>query len=89
VDDLETQILARIEEVVRDNERLKQEVADLEKANAKLSLGVGHVSRLVELAATVRLWREDGKDETRNMIFYQVDKYDEARGLPPSHLRSV
>lgn len=77
---LETEILARIETVVRDNEKLKREVEDLLDRNAKLQLGVGHVSRLVELAATVRQWRVDGLDETKELIFYQMDKYYEARG---------
>jgi hypothetical protein len=62
-------LLQRYEEVVRENELLRQKVN-------WLYLGVGHAMVFVELAAAVRRWREDGSDEAKQQMFDAVNEYD-------------
>lgn len=68
--------LARIEEVARENEVLKQQAAGLRDRVEFLSLGVGHGVLLIHLGAAVREWRDRPCKEAKDRMLQLLNDYD-------------
>lgn len=69
---LRADLVQRIEELVRENERLANRVADLEPA-------VGHVALLVQLLRVVREWGLNPTEELKQEMLNLVKEYDVLR----------
>jgi hypothetical protein len=65
-------LVERFEEVVRDNERIRNRLADLEPA-------VGHFDVLVQLAKAVREFRRTQDTEAQLAMFAILDDYERRR----------